>query len=39
MTPPGRLDAMTARLEATLRKTVQTVRPALESFYVWPGDE
>ena len=38
MTPPGRLDAMTARLEATLQ-TVQTVRPALENFYASLSDE
>jgi LTXXQ motif family protein len=38
LTPPGRLDAMTARLEATLQ-TVQTVRPALENFYASLSDE
>jgi len=38
LTPPGRLAAMTARLEATLQ-TVQTVRPALESFYDSLSDE
>src|SRR4029078_5621533 len=38
VTPPGRLDAMTARLEATLQ-TVQTVRPALENFYASLSDE
>lgn len=38
LTPPGRLDAMLARLEATLQ-TVQTVRPALENFYASLSDE
>ena len=38
LTPPGRLDAMTARLEATLQ-AVQTVRPALEAFYASLSDE
>jgi hypothetical protein len=38
LTPPGRLDAMTARLEATLQ-AVQTVRPALEAFYASLTDE
>jgi hypothetical protein len=38
LTPPGRLDAMTARLEATLQ-TVQIVRPALENFYASLSDE
>jgi hypothetical protein len=38
LTPPGRLDAMTARLEATLQ-AVQTVRPALEAFYASLNDE
>lgn len=38
LTPPGRLDAMTARLEATLQ-AVQTVRPALEDFYASLSDE
>ena len=38
LTPPGRLDAMTARLEATLQ-TVQTVGPALENFYASLSDE
>src|SRR5581483_8312581 len=38
LTPPGRLDAMTARLEATLQ-AVQTVRPALETFYASLNDE
>src|SRR5262249_52857766 len=38
LTPPGRLAAMTARLEATLQ-TVQTVRPALEKFYNSLSDE
>jgi hypothetical protein len=37
-TPPGRLDAMTARLDATL-EAVQTVRPALERFYASLSDE
>jgi hypothetical protein len=38
LTPPGRLAAMTARLDATLQ-TVQTVRPALEKFYGSLSDE
>ena len=38
LTPPGRLDAMTVRLEATLQ-TVQMVRPALENFYASLSDE
>jgi hypothetical protein len=38
LTPPGRLDSMTARLDATLQ-TVQTVRPALERFYDSLSDE
>src|SRR5262249_46885939 len=38
LTPPGRLAAMTARLEATLQ-AVQTVRPALEKFYASLSDE
>jgi ABC-type transporter MlaC component len=38
LTPPGRLDAMTARLDATLH-AVQTVRPALERFYSSLSDE
>jgi LTXXQ motif family protein len=38
LTAPGRLDAMTARLEATLQ-AVQTVRPALEAFYASLSDE
>ena len=38
LTPPGRLDAMTARLDATLQ-AVQTVRPALEKFYSSLSDE
>ena len=38
LTPPGRLAAMTMRLEATLQ-TVQTVRPALEKFYASLNDE
>ena len=38
LTPPGRLDAMIARLDATLQ-AVQTVRPALEKFYNSLSDE
>lgn len=38
LTPPGRLAAMTARLDATLQ-SVQTVRPALEKFYNALSDE
>lgn len=38
LTPPGRLEAMTARLQATLQ-AVQTVRPALETFYAALSDE
>ena len=38
LTPPGRLGAMTARLDATL-EAVQTVRPALEKFYASLSDE
>lgn len=38
LTPPGRLDAMMARLDATLQ-AVQTVRPALENFYASLSDE
>ena len=38
LTPPGRLRAMTARLQATL-DAVQTVRPALEKFYASLSDE
>lgn len=38
LTPPGRLVAMTARLDATL-DAVQTVRPALETFYASLSDE
>jgi hypothetical protein len=38
LTPPGRLDAMIARLDATLQ-AVQTVRPALEKFYSSLSDE
>ncbi len=38
LTPPGRLAAMTARLDATLQ-AVQTVRPALETFYASLSDE
>lgn len=37
-TPPGRLDAMTARLNATLQ-AVGVVRPSLESFYASLSDE
>jgi hypothetical protein len=38
LTPPGRLDAMTSRLDATLA-AVQTVRPALDKFYGSLSDE
>jgi hypothetical protein len=38
LTPPGRLRAMTARLDATLQ-AVHTVRPALEAFYASLSDE
>jgi hypothetical protein len=38
LTPPGRLDAMLARLEATLQ-AVQTVRPPLGKFYNSLSDE
>jgi len=38
LTPPGRLSAMTARLDATLG-AVQTVKPALEKFYASLSDE
>ncbi len=38
MTPPGRLQAMTLRLTATL-EAVQTVRPAMEAFYNSLSDE
>jgi hypothetical protein len=38
MTPPGRLRAMTARLQATL-EAVQRVRPPLEAFYNSLSDE
>jgi len=38
LTPPGRLRAMSARLQATL-EAVQTVRPALETFYNALSDE
>src|SRR5512132_1222395 len=38
LTPPGRLDAMLARLGATLQ-SVQTVRPPLEKFYNSLSDE
>lgn len=37
-TPPGRLDAMTARLDATLQ-AVEAVRPSLERFYASLSDE
>ena len=38
MTPPGRLQAITLRLTATL-EAVQTVRPAMEAFYNSLSDE
>jgi hypothetical protein len=38
LTPPGRLRAMTARLQATL-DAVRTVRPPLERFYDSLSDE
>ena len=38
MTPPGRLQAITLRLGATL-EAVQTVRPAMETFYDSLSDE
>jgi hypothetical protein len=38
LTPPGRLQAMTARLQATL-DAVQTVHPALDKFYNSLSDE
>jgi len=38
LTPPGRLQAMVGRLQATLEAT-QTVRPALEAFYNSLSDE
>jgi hypothetical protein len=38
MTPPGRLQAMTRRLQATL-EAVTTVRPALAAFYESLSDE
>jgi hypothetical protein len=38
MTPPGRLQAMVMRLQATL-DAVKTVRPALEAFYGSLSDE
>jgi hypothetical protein len=38
LTPPGRLAAMTRRVEATLR-AVQIVRPALDAFYNSLSDE
>jgi hypothetical protein len=37
-TPPGRLDAMTARLDATLQ-AIEAVRPSLERFYASLSDE
>jgi hypothetical protein len=38
LTPPGRLTAMTGRLDATLQ-AVDTVKPALEAFYNSLSDE
>jgi len=38
LTPPGRLQAMTNRVRATL-EAVRTVRPALEKFYASLSDE
>jgi hypothetical protein len=38
LTPPGRLIAMTARLDATLQ-AIETVRPPLEKFYASLSDE
>jgi len=38
LTPPGRLQAMTARLQGTL-DAVKLVRPALEKFYASLSDE
>jgi LTXXQ motif family protein len=38
LTPPGRLRAMTARLDATLA-AVRTIRPALDAFYNSLSDE
>jgi len=38
LTPPGRLQAMTARLQATLQ-AVETVRPPLDTFYNALSDE
>lgn len=38
LTPPGRLQAMTVRLEAT-QEAVQTVKPALDKFYASLSDE
>jgi len=38
LTPPGRLESMTARLDATLQ-AVATVRPPLEKFYSSLNDE
>ncbi len=38
LTPPGRLASMTGRLDATL-SAVQTVKPALETFYDSLNDE
>jgi hypothetical protein len=38
LTPPGRLQTMTARLQATLQ-AVDTVKPALDKFYASLSDE
>ena len=38
MTPPGRLQAVTQRLQAT-DEAIQTVKPALEAFYASLSDE
>jgi hypothetical protein len=38
LTPPGRLQSMTARLEAT-QEAVQTVKPALDKFFASLSDE
>jgi hypothetical protein len=38
LTPPGRVQAMIVRLQATL-EAVQTVRPALDQFYISLSDE
>jgi hypothetical protein len=38
LTPPGRLSAMTARIDATL-DAVETVKPALDKFYASLSDE